>query len=484
MVRGNHPQSLAQPKYRNLLTKNFFGLSLSDVPDIRKSLIPIPIAIGTIGTIWTTIKPTMRILILGSGGREHALALKISQSPLCDSLFITPGNAGTALCGTNLNFSVTDFDAIKEFCIHEKIDMVIVGPEEPLVRGVTDFLKDVPGLKDIRVIGPGQQAARLEGSKAFAKGFMKRHNIPTAAYKEFTLDNFQEGVDYLKQHELPIVLKADGLAAGKGVVICENYLEAIAEFDLMIQRAKFGEASKRVVVEQFLQGIEISVFVLTDGKNYVILPEAKDYKRIGEGDTGPNTGGMGAVSPVPFVNKALMKKIEEKVIRPTVEGLKKEKLEYCGFIFLGLMIMNDEPYMIEYNCRMGDPETEVVIPRLQNDLVELLTAAADGGLDKIKIKTDPRTACTIVAVSGGYPNDYKKGYEITGWEDVNPEDSILFHMGTNIIEAKVVTNGGRVFCITSFGKSVFDAVEISKEEMQKVSFTGMEYRSDIGYEFE
>lgn len=425
----------------------------------------------------------MRILLLGSGGREHALAFKICQSPHCEKLFIAPGNAGTALCGTNLDFTVTDFDNIKEACIKEKIDLVIVGPEEPLVKGVTDFLINTPELKDLDIIGPTKSGARLEGSKAFAKAFMMKYDIPTAAYREFTLDNFQEGVDYINKHELPVVLKADGLAAGKGVVICENHLEAIAEFDLMIQRAKFGEASKKVVVEQFLQGIEISVFVLTDGMHYVILPEAKDYKRIGENDSGPNTGGMGAVSPVPFVNAELMKKIEEKVIKPTVEGLKKEKLEYRGFIFFGLMIVENEPYMIEYNCRMGDPETEVVIPRLKNDIIELLNAVTNQQLDKVIIETDARTVCTVVAVSGGYPGDYKKGYEIKGLDKVNPDDSHLFHMGTVIKDGKVVTNGGRVFCLTSFGRSVFDAVEISKEELEKISFTGMEYRRDIGYEF-
>jgi len=426
----------------------------------------------------------MRILLLGSGGREHALAWKMSQSPLCDKLFIAPGNAGTALCGTNLDFSVTDFDAIKNCCINNKIDLVLVGPEEPLVKGVTDFLNSIPALKNMGIIGPSKKGAQLEGSKAFAKSFMNRHNIPTAAHKEFTIDNYLEGVKYLQKHELPIVIKADGLAAGKGVVICENHIEAIAEFELMIQMAKFGDAGKKVVVEQFLKGIEISVFVLTDGRNYVLLPEAKDYKRIGENDTGPNTGGMGAISPVPFANEALMKKIEEKIIKPTIEGLKKDKLEYRGFIFFGLIIVNDEPFTIEYNCRMGDPETEVVIPRLKNDLVELLDAAAKQQLNKIKIETDTRTVCTVVAVSGGYPGDFKKGYEIKGLNDVNPEDSILFHMGTDTKNGKVVTNGGRVFCMTSYGRSVFDAVEISKEEIEKVSFTGMEYRSDIGYEFD
>ncbi len=426
----------------------------------------------------------MNILLLGSGGREHALAWKLSQSPLCESLFIAPGNAGTAKCGINLNFSFNDFDSIKKACLDKKIDLVIVGPEEPLVKGVTDFIINDPALKNIDVIGPDKNGAQLEGSKAFAKAFMMRHNIPTAAYKEFTVDNYEEGVGYLKNHALPIVMKADGLAAGKGVVICENHLEAIAEFELMIQRAKFGDAGKRVVIEQFLQGIEMSVFVLTDGKNYVVLPEAKDYKRIGEGDTGPNTGGMGAISPVPFATDVLMKKIEEKIIKPTVQGLQKEGLEYRGFLFLGFMIVNDEPYMIEYNCRMGDPETEVVIPRLKNDLVELFAAVGNQQLDTIKIETDPRTVCTVVAVSGGYPGEYQKGYEISGIDDINPADSMLFQMGTEVADGKVVTSGGRVFCITSYGRSVFDAVEISKDEMKKVSFTDMEFRSDIGYEFE
>ena len=426
----------------------------------------------------------MRILLLGSGGREHAIALKLSQSPLCEKLFIAPGNAGTAQCGTNLPFGFNDFDAIKKACVDEKIDMVMVGPEEPLVNGITDFLISSPALKNIAVIGPGKNSAQLEGSKAFAKAFMERHNIPTAAYKEFTSANYEEGIAYIKKHSLPIVMKADGLAAGKGVVICNNHLEACAEFELMIQRAKFGEAGKRVVIEQFLNGVEMSVFVLTDGKSYVVLPEAKDYKRIGEGDKGPNTGGMGAVSPVPFANEGLMKKIEERAIIPTINGLQKEGLEYRGFIFLGFMIENDEPYMIEYNCRMGDPETEVVMPRLKNDLVELFQAVAEQKLDTIKVETDERTVCTVVAVSGGYPGDYKKGYEIHGLEDVNLADSVVYHMGTTLKNGKVITNGGRVFCVTSYGRSIYDAVAISKKEMEKISFTGMEYRSDIGYEFE
>jgi phosphoribosylamine--glycine ligase len=425
----------------------------------------------------------MRILLLGSGGREHALALKLMQSPLCNKLFIAPGNAGTARCGINLPFGVNDFEDIKNCCVKEKIDLVVVGPEEPLVKGITDFLVSEPLLKNLKVIGPSKAGAQLEGSKAFAKAFMQRHYIPTAAYREFTLNNYQEGVEYLQNHALPIVLKADGLAAGKGVVICENRVEALAEFDLMIQRAKFGEASKKVVVEEFLNGIELSVFVLTDGKNYVILPEAKDYKRVGEGDTGPNTGGMGAVSPVPFADNAFMKKVEDKIIKPTVRGLQKEGLEYCGFIFLGLMKVDSEPFMIEYNCRMGDPETEVVIPRLKNDLVKLLVAAAHQHLNKAVIEMDPRFACTVVAVSGGYPGDYKKGYIINGIEKIKGPDSILFHAGSVAENGNVVTNGGRVLCVTSFGGSVNEAVEKSKKELDKISFTGMEYRKDIGHEF-
>jgi phosphoribosylamine--glycine ligase len=426
----------------------------------------------------------MHILILGSGGREHAFAWKISQSLQCEKLFIAPGNAGTAQCGTNLNFGVNDFDAIKKCCIDKKIDLVLVGPEDPLVKGITDFLVDDPQLKGMHVIGPSKAAAQLEGSKAFAKEFMQKYHIPTAAYGEFTLQNYKEGITYINNHELPIVLKADGLAAGKGVVICENHLEALAEFELMLQRAKFGEASKKVVIEEFLNGIELSVFVLTDGINYVMLPEAKDYKRVGEGDAGLNTGGMGAVSPVPFADDEFLQKVEEKIVRPTIDGLKKEGLRYNGFIFLGLMKVNEEPYMIEYNCRMGDPETEVVIPRLKNDLLELLLAAANQQLDKIKIDEDPRCACTVMAVSGGYPGEYEKGYVIDGVNSTLSPGSILFHAGTSIKDGKIVTNGGRVLCITSFDYSVAEAVEKSKNDLKKISFTGMYYRRDIGFEFE
>lgn len=426
----------------------------------------------------------MRVLILGSGGREHAFAWKISQSPRCEKLFIAPGNAGTLQCGTNLEFGVTDFDAIRKSCIDEAIDLLIVGPEEPLVKGITDFLINDPQLKNLDIIGPSKTGAQLEGSKAFAKEFMRKHNIPTAAYEEFTLQNYKNGIDYINRHSLPIVLKADGLAAGKGVVICENYLEALAEFELMIQRAKFGEASKKVVIEEFLKGIELSVFVLTDGKNYVVLPEAKDYKRVGEEDTGPNTGGMGAVSPVPFADNDFIKKVEDKVIKPTIEGLKADGLEYRGFIFLGLMKVDDEPYMIEYNCRMGDPETEVVLPRIKNDFLEMLSAAAKQELDKVKVEEEERFACTVVAVSGGYPGDYEKGYAIQGLNNVNDGDSILFHAGTKMNDDSVVTNGGRVLCVTSFGDSITEAADKSKQQLTKISYTGITYRRDIGYEFD
>jgi phosphoribosylamine---glycine ligase len=424
----------------------------------------------------------MNILLLGSGGREHAIAWKIAQSTQCSKLFIAPGNAGTSQFGTNLPISVTDFDAIKKACLEEKISLVIVGPEEPLVKGIVDFLKDDEALKDLLITGPSKEASQLEGSKAYAKAFMQRHNIPTAGYREFTQENFTEGLEYIKQHPLPIVLKADGLAAGKGVIICQNYVEAIAEFELMIQDAKFGEASRKVVVEEFLDGIELSVFVLTDGKNYVLLPEAKDYKRIGEGDKGLNTGGMGAISPVPFADDAFKKKVVQKVIEPTINGLQKEGLDYKGFVFIGLIKVGDEPLVIEYNCRMGDPETEVVLPRLKNDLVELLVATSKQELEKVKIDIDERFAVATVAVSGGYPNDYKKGLEITGL-DTEIEDTILFHSGTSKEKDKVVTSGGRVLCATSLSLYLDEAIYKSQELLSKIKYDGIYFRRDIGYEF-
>lgn len=432
----------------------------------------------TIVPIFATI---MNILLLGSGGREHALAWKLRQSSLCSDLFIAPGNAGTAQCGMNLPFAATDFEAIKSCCVDHYIDMVIVGPEEPLVKGIVDYLVQESGL-NLLIIGPSKEAAQLEGSKAYAKAFMERHNIPTAAYKEFTAENFEEGIEYLKQHPLPIVLKADGLAAGKGVIICQNHVEAVSEFELMIQRSKFGEAGKRVVVEEFLKGIELSVFALTDGKEYILLPEAKDYKRIGEGDTGLNTGGMGAISPVPFADEPFMQKVIERVVQPTINGLDKDGLDYKGFVFIGLMKVGDEPFVIEYNCRMGDPETEVVIPRIKNDLVELFTAAAHGQLQNINLQQDERFATTIVAVSGGYPEDYQKGLKIEGLNTVI-SDTILFHSGTKEVDGTIVTNGGRVLCATALATELEEAINKSRELIEAIDYTDKYYRRDIGFEF-
>ncbi|HSF88756.1 MAG TPA: phosphoribosylamine--glycine ligase, partial [Saprospiraceae bacterium] len=406
------------------------------------------------------MKP-VRILLLGSGGREHALAWKISQSSLCEKLFIAPGNAGTELCGENVNMSYNDFLAIQSLCLREHIELVIVGPEEPLVNGIYDYFKSDAALRHIALIGPSKHAAQLEGSKAFAKAFMQRHNIPTASYREFDLTNYEEGVAYLQSLPIPIVLKADGLAAGKGVIICQNHVEAMAEFELMIQQAKFGDAGKKVVVEEFLKGIELSMFALVDGMSYVLLPEAKDYKRIGEGDTGLNTGGMGAVSPVPFADDEFMRKVRERVIEPTVKGLQTEQFEYKGFVFFGLINVNGEPYVIEYNCRLGDPETEVVIPRLKNDIVELFLAASHQQLAGIKVEIDPRAAATVVAVSGGYPGNYEKGFEIDGLDILNEDDVIIFHAGTTTEDGVIVTNGGRVLAVTSYGDTVTKAAKRS-----------------------
>jgi phosphoribosylamine--glycine ligase len=425
----------------------------------------------------------MNILLIGSGGREHAFAWKLKQSSLCNNLYIAPGNAGSGLCGVNLPISVTDFDGIAKACITHSIELVLVGPEEPLVKGVYDYFKNNPALQHIAVIGPSKEASQLEGSKAFAKDFMQRHNVPTAAYKEFTADNYEEGVAYLKQHPLPVVLKADGLAAGKGVLICQNTIEALSEFELMIHRSKFGEAGKKVVAEEFLTGIELSVFVLTDGENYLLLPEAKDYKRIGEGDSGLNTGGMGAVSPLPFVNEAFLQKVKEQIIEPTVAGLKKDKLDYKGFIFFGLMNDNGTPKVIEYNCRMGDPETEVVIPRIKNDFVEMLLATANQKLHEITLQTDERSAAAVVAVSGGYPGDYETGKEITGLTEDTLENSLVFHSGTKEENGIVLTNGGRVLVVTSFGDTITEAVEQSNYMLEQLYFENMYARTDIGYEF-
>ena len=425
----------------------------------------------------------MRILLLGSGGRECALAWKLSQSVWANPLYIAPGNPGTAKYGININIDIENFDAIAKFCIYEKIEIVIVGPEQPLVNGLYDYFKSREELKEIYFVGPSKQGAQLEGSKAFAKEFMKRHNIPTANYREFTVDSYEEGVNYLEQHPLPIVIKADGLAAGKGVIICQNHVEAIAEFELMIQSEKFGEAGKKVVVEDFLKGIELSVFVLTDGRNYLILPEAKDYKRIGEGDKGLMTGGMGAVSPVPFATPGFMHKVEERIIKPTVEGLYKEGIEYTGFIFFGLINVDGDPFVIEYNCRLGDPETEVVIPRMETDLVGLCVAACNKELHMVKLRADERAVATIMAVSKGYPGFFEKGFEISGLDGKYGKQSIVFQAGTKEKDGKVVTNGGRVCCVTSYGPSIEEAVNTSLDVLNYIEFEGMYYRGDIGYEF-
>jgi phosphoribosylamine--glycine ligase len=425
----------------------------------------------------------MNILIVGAGGREHTLAWKLKQSPLCDGLFIAPGNAGTAQIGTNLDIAVTDFKKLAAASRQHKIDMLLIGPEEPLVKGIYDFFKAEPSTQHIKVVGPSAEASRLEGSKAYAKAFMQRHSIPTAAYKEFTAENYDEGLKYIKQHSLPIVLKADGLAAGKGVLICQTHIEAMAEFELMVHQSKFGAAGDKVVIEEFLRGIEMSVFALTDGKNYVLLPEAKDYKRVGEGDTGLNTGGMGAVSPLPFFTEELRQTIIHSVVEPTINGLHKDGLEYTGFVFFGLMINEGAPMVIEYNCRMGDPETEVVIPRLKNDLLDLLIKTTNQQLTEVTIETDERTAVTTVAVSGGYPGDYVKGKVIDGLTGTETGGGFVFHSGTKLEKGNTITNGGRVLAVTSFGDTIKEATHHSKEILKKIRFEEMNYRYDIGYEF-
>ncbi len=427
----------------------------------------------------------MNILIIGAGGREHAFAWKISQSKHCNNLFIAPGNAGTLQCGTNLDIAVSDFEALAKACNEHNIDTILVGPEEPLVKGIVDFFAANKATQHIKLIGPNKESAQLEGSKAYAKSFMSRHGIPTAAYKEFTSSNFDDGVAYLQNHpSYPIVLKADGLAAGKGVIICDTPLEAIAEFELMIKKSKFGVAGNKVVVEDFLTGIEMSVFVLTDGENYVLLPEAKDYKKIGKADTGLNTGGMGAVSPVPILTEQLKNTIIKTVIEPTIKGIQNDILQYNGFVFIGLMINEqNQPFVIEYNCRMGDPETEVVIPRLKNDLVDMLIATSNKTLHQIKIEVDERSTVGIVAVSGGYPGDFEKGYTINGLNDYDLPDTHLFHSGTILQNGKVTTNGGRVLVAVSFGQNITEAAEQADYLLQQISFTDMQHRPDIGFEF-
>jgi phosphoribosylamine--glycine ligase len=424
----------------------------------------------------------MNLLLLGSGGREHALAWKIAQSPRCAKLFIAPGNAGTAACGINVPVSATDFPAVKACVLENAVDMVVVGPEDPLVKGIYDYFLSEDDLKHIPVIGPSRAGAQLEGSKDFSKHFMHRHNIPTARYQTFTKATLEDGKRFLRTLSPPYVLKADGLAAGKGVVIPETLGQAEQELEAMLS-GKFGSASAKVVVEEFLRGIELSVFVLTDGTAYVLLPEAKDYKRVGEGDTGLNTGGMGAVSPVPFADAAFMKKVEERIVLPTVSGLKKEGIDYKGFIFVGLMASpaadgSRDPYVIEYNVRMGDPETEVVIPRISNDLVELFQAVASGTLGGTRIDTDPRTAVTVVLVSGGYPGDYEKGKPITGLEAAS--GSLLFHAGTASRSGEVVTAGGRVLAVTSYGEDIGAARGKSYAAIHHIRFENSYCRGDIG----
>ncbi|WP_430614725.1 phosphoribosylamine--glycine ligase [Flavobacterium sp. JP2137] len=422
----------------------------------------------------------MNILLLGSGGREHALAWKMLQSKDCSQLFVAPGNAGTAAIANNLDLNPNDFTAVKQAALHNAIDMVVVGPEDPLVNGIYDFFKNDAQLKHIPVIGPSQKGAQLEGSKEFAKEFLIRHQIPTAAYQSFTQENVQAGYAFLETLKAPYVLKADGLAAGKGVLILNDLDEAKLELKNMLVDAKFGSASQKVVIEEFLDGIELSCFVLTDGKSYKILPTAKDYKRIGEGDAGLNTGGMGAVSPVPFADEVLMQKIEERIVKPTIDGFVKDGIDYKGFVFIGLINVDNEPFVIEYNVRMGDPETEVVVPRISSDLVALFQAVAHQTLDQATLTIDSRTATTVMLVSGGYPEAYEKGMPISGLDQVS--DSLVFHAGTALKDRTVVSNGGRVLAVTSFGTDFNQALKTSYQNIDKLHFDKMYYRKDIGFD--
>ncbi|MES2655777.1 MAG: phosphoribosylamine--glycine ligase [Bacteroidota bacterium] len=424
----------------------------------------------------------MNILLIGSGGREHAFAYKLKQSKECKQLYIMPGNAGTTAFGQNVKINPNDFPAVLDFSLQNQIDMVVVGPEEPLVLGLRDYFEANEQAKNILFVGPDKMGATMEGSKDWSKAFMYKNNIPTAAYQTFTSQNLNEGIAYLKTQKMPIVLKADGLAAGKGVLICETLEEATHELQQMISDEKFGAASSKVVIEEFLSGIELSVFVLTDGNSYKILPTAKDYKRIGEGDTGLNTGGMGAISPVPFADEVFMQKVVNTIIEPTVKGLKAENIKYIGFIFIGLIKVGEEPFVIEYNCRMGDPETETVLPLIESDFTALMVATAKGDLHNIDMKISSKHAATVMMVSKGYPNEYEKGKVMSGFNQA--ADSMLFHAGTALNnEEEVVTNGGRVLAITSFGNSLSEAVQQSLTNAEKIQYEGKYFRKDIGYEF-
>lgn len=422
----------------------------------------------------------MNILLLGSGGREHALAWKMLQSDKCKTLYVAPGNAGTAQIATNVPLNPNDFDSVKQFVLDHHVNMVVVGPEDPLVNGISDYFKNDSSIQNIPVIGPSKLGAQLEGSKEFAKQFLIKHNIPTAKYQSFTKDTVEKGCEFLTTLQPPYVLKADGLAAGKGVLIINDLDEAQAELKNMLVDAKFGDASSKVVIEEFLDGIELSCFVLTDGVSYKILPTAKDYKRIGEGDTGLNTGGMGAISPVPFADEELMTKIEEQIVKPTIQGLITDKIDYKGFIFIGLIKVGNEPYVIEYNVRMGDPETEVVMPRISSDLVTLFEAVGNSTLAEVECEIDPRAATTVMMVSGGYPEEYEKGKVISGLEDV--QNSLIFHAGTTVKDGETVTNGGRVLAITSYGDTFKDALQQSYKSVAKIDFDGKYYRTDLGFD--
>ncbi|PTX19598.1 phosphoribosylamine--glycine ligase [Pontibacter mucosus] len=423
----------------------------------------------------------MNVLVIGSGAREHAIAWKLSQSEFCDQVFVAPGNAGTAEFHTTAAVDIHDFEELGKFAADFNIMMMVVGPENSLVEGIHDYFAQSEYLKHILVIGPKKAAAMLEGSKDYCKAFLQKYNIPTARYQSFTEDTFKEAVEYLKQQSFPAVIKADGLAAGKGVIIAQDYEEGIDALEAMLRNKRFGNAGSKVVIEEYLQGIEVSVFILTDGKEYVLLPEAKDYKRIGEGDSGLNTGGMGAISPVPFADEAFMQKVKERVIEPTLRGMQEEQLDYSGFLFIGLMNVNGDPYVIEYNVRLGDPETEAILPRIQSDLFMMFKALHDHTLGEYQLEVDPRTATTVILASGGYPEGYEKGKEITGLENV-PKDVMVFHAGTSMVNGKLLNNGGRVFAVTALGDTMEEALAKANTAAEAITWQGRYYRRDIGFD--